>query len=462
MKRPSPGRSPKNRTWEHPRGSGIRVAEIPNTTAGSIYGTSFQIRVPAKLTGGRRELHQRKTRRDAERLAEERLLAVKKHGTDIASMPPDALRQAATAWGLLQEHNKSKGATLGLVEVVRAGIQSLNPTGGIRTLAEVLKELRESKAERCKMGQLGHATNHDFAIRSARIEEDLGEYVMSDLTHTVVAEWLEKMAKGGAQFGGPLSARSVRNYRNILSEAFRFALARQYCATNPFDRFTKEDLKRHGGLNAAGTTGDINKLSVDEARRLLAAAAQEPNENGMLASVVLRLFCGFRTTEVVRLDWSEIHWQDPKPFVHLPASKAKKRRVRNVEIPVNAVAWLRMCKPPTTGSVVPGTGESTKDAKNYCTRFRRIARAAKIGKESETDGWRSEWENNDTRHAFGSYHYALHGDALLTAAQMGHEQGDTVLFAHYRALATKEEGQAYFDIKPPKTPAPESTSSGRT
>jgi hypothetical protein len=55
------------------------------------------------------------------------------------------------------------------------------------------------------------------------------------------------------------------------------------------------------------------------------------------------------------------------------------------------------------------------------------------------------------RHSFGSYHYALHGNPLETSRQLGHKSNDQVLFDHYRALATKEQGEAFFSIVPPKT-----------
>jgi integrase len=210
---------------------------------------------------------------------------------------------------------------------------------------------------------------------------------------------------------------------------------------------TRIGLKTLGGENADRALDEINILSVDEARRLL-AAAHDSDEPDMLPGVVLRLFCGLRTAEVCRLDWNEIHWLDAKPYVHIPASKAKKRRIRHVDISENAVAWLRLCNPPASGRIVTGTGEAKKDAKAYCQRFRRISKAAGIGKETEDGDWQSEWQSNDSRHSFGSYHLALHGDSLRTAAQMGHKQGDDVLFAHYRALVRPEAAKEYFAIMP--------------
>ena len=52
------------------------------------------------------------------------------------------------------------------------------------------------------------------------------------------------------------------------------------------------------------------------------------------------------------------------------------------------------------------------------------------------------------RHSFGSYHYAKSGNSLETARILGHKGDDNVLFAHYRALTTKDQGTAYFAIIP--------------
>jgi integrase len=437
-------------TWEHPKGSGIKIAEMPNKTGGQSYGVSYQIRIPSELLGvvGKRELLQRKTKTEAERLAEDRFLALKKHGTEFSKIPADAQKQAAIAWGILAEHNGKAGTSLNLIDAVKAGIRTLCPAGGRKTVSEVIAELIASKEERLASRGIDQSTVHDFKVRGGRIDAAFGSRFVGEVLHTEIADWLRKMRKDGGQFGRSLSARSIRNYRNTLAEVFRFATARQYAPENPFDRFTREDLKSLGGENADRELDRVNILTVEEARRLL-EAAKDSDEAGMLASTVLRLFCGIRTAEVCRLDWSEVHWLDEKPYVHIPAGKAKKRRIRLVDIPENALAWLKLCNPPASGPIVPGTGDHRKDAKAYCFRFRTITKAAGIGKETAEGDWKSEWENNDTRHSFGSYHYALHGDALRTAAQMGHKQNDNVLFDHYRSLVRKDTAQQFFALYPP-------------
>ena len=180
---------------------------------------------------------------------------------------------------------------------------------------------------------------------------------------------------------------------------------------------------------------------VAEARKLLDAAADQTGR-AMLPSLVLRLFCGLRTTEAVKLDWSEVRWLEKRPFVHVLAENAKSRRNRLVEIPENALAWLKLCNPPPQGHVAPGNG----NVRRYCNQFARLVRRAGFGPQDGTR--KTSWENNYTRHSFGSYHCSLYGNPIRTAEQMGHNQNDGVLFSHYRAMVKPGEGEAYFSLRP--------------
>jgi integrase len=400
---------------------------MANRTGGQVYGVSYQVRIPAKLAG-RRELHQRGTQQEAERLAEDRFVALKKHGTEFSKIPASVQKEAAVAWAFIFEHNTTGQHSIGLLEAVKAGIKALSPSGGARTFAAVAAEMRASKKARFEAGGFDVSTERTFRTRSLRLEQaGLGSKLVSQIKADDIEAALTNLKKLD---GRKLSKRSILNFRRIMAEIFGHAVAKQYAATNPLDQLAKEDIKRLGGEQARDIDA-INKLSPAETEKLLKAGV-ELGDTGLLATLVLRLFCGLRTGEVSRLDWSEVHWLDPKPYIHITAAKAKKRNIRHVTIPENALAWLRLCNPKASGAVDSGSH------KTYAKRFGRIPQLAKI-----------TWENNDTRHSFGSYHFALHGDSIRTAREMGHKQGDDVLFAHYRQLVRKEEAEAYFNLLPP-------------
>src|SRR5690606_19463846 len=125
--------------------------------------------------------------------------------------------------------------------------------------------------------------------------------------------WLQKLATEGLG-DGPLGIRSVKNYRNCLSELFGYATKRRYCSENPLSRFTREDLSQLGGQK--NKRAKVNVLTVEEAETLLTTARDNPGL-GLLPSVILRLFCGLRTEEIVRLDWHDVRWQETPPYVHI-------------------------------------------------------------------------------------------------------------------------------------------------
>src|SRR5581483_479019 len=87
---------------------------------------------------------------------------------------------------------------------------------------------------------------------------------------------------------------------------------------------------------------------------------------------------------------------------------------------------------------------------DYVKRFAKLTQLAGFGQKDESGEWVSSWDDNAMRHSFGSYSFALTGDSMKTAALMGHKANDQVLFDHYRALATKADGEAYFGILPPR------------
>jgi integrase len=183
-------------------------------------------------------------------------------------------------------------------------------------------------------------------------------------------------------------------------------------------------------------------LTVGEATRLLTSARETDAELHLLPAVVLGLFCGLRTEEIKRIGWDSVHLSETAPLVTVGAAIAKKRRIRHVPIPENAVAWLSLCT-KREGNLTDG--DPAKNA--FPKQFRKLLKKAGFGQEVNGK-CRSAWESNAMRHSFGSYHFALHGNSLETSRLLGHKASDQVLFDHYRALASKKQGEAYFAIRP--------------
>ena len=222
----------------------------------------------------------------------------------------------------------------------------------------------------------------------------------------------------------PHSQRTKQNYLNALRELLKFAEARGYIDKSPADSITRSELKQILGRKKE-TEPSI--LSVEDAKKLLVSAHKNP-QLGLLASVALGLFCGLRTEEIKRLDWSCI--QLDRGLLTVSASIAKKRRIRTINIPGNAVSILRHIH-QHSGPVAPNRYSS-----EFQKKFLKLTRLAGL-----------KWKTNSMRHSYGSYHYALYGDSVATSRELGHKTGDDILFSHYRALVSQEDAKEYFSIR---------------
>ena len=139
---------------------------------------------------------------------------------------------------------------------------------------------------------------------------------------------------------------------------------------------------------------------------------------GLLGYVILTLFCGVRAEEAKGLEWKDVNDDLNEPFLTVSAKIAKKRRIRNVELPPNAVLWLSLIK-DRSGKVV-----ELRDKNHFDTMFRKMREHAGFKEKGDDGRWVSTWNNNAIRHSFGIYHFALYGDPIKTAVQMGRKSND--------------------------------------
>ena len=317
-----------------------------------------------------------------------------------------------------------------LQSVVAFATERLKPAGGEKTLAELAAEMVAMKKGWFEKGELRRASYKDFENRATKIAKDIGGFPLAEVTKDLLIDWLKGVGEAG---------RTKKNYRMTLAELLRYAKQRRYVVDNPIEELTAEDVKNLEGRGASSQQPAV--LSPVDAEKLLVAAFAHP-ELDLGAAIVLGLFCGIRTEELKRLTWDAVRLDEKEAFVVIGPEIAKKRRIRNVTIPQNAVAWLqRWARGPKV--------TRSSSVSDFQKRFRRLQQKAGFRTKDEAGAWQSSWEGNAMRHSFGSYHYAMHGNSIETARLLGHKADDTVLFAHYRALATKAQGEAYFGITPP-------------
>lgn len=420
----------KLKRWEYPKNSGIWIREmVYSQTFQSKQSTysAFQVTIPAKLTGKARKRKQFKVRIEAEKFASTQFRGSKKQGEDYFKAT-EAERREFVEW-----LPKLRDYGIGLSEALDFALKRMRPEGGERSVAQAVQEMVESKSLRLQRGDLRERSFKDFKSRANKFGNAFGDLPIKELELESITDWL---------VGLELEPRTTKNYLSVVGEILHEAFQRKYILESPLVRLTSNRRKELIGNSDSNSQPAI--LSPGAARRLLEGALKH-SELEMLGPIVLGLLCGIRVGELQRLSWDLVKTDTESPFVTIPPDMAKKRNIRNVDIAPNAIKWLSLV-PRREGKIV-----NVSNYESYRLRFNRLLELSKFGKKNAYGVWVSDWKTNAMRHSFGSYHYALHGNPLETSRQLGHKASDQVLFDHYRALATKEQGEAFFSIVPPKS-----------
>lgn len=202
---------------------------------------------------------------------------------------------------------------------------------------------------------------------------------------------------------------------------------------------------------------EIVTLSVADVRAMLEAAR---GDREMMTYVVLGIYCGLRPREMERLDRARINLHEKTVIVIGRSAKTRSRRV--VDIPENAVQWLRSIHVHACGrgGALPagklcgvnwherwrvfrrgcGWAVGGADAKGHRGALRAVAERVPVT--------RGAWTEDVMRHTFASYHYAMHQDESKLKAQMGHWEKSEALMQHYRALRTRVEAERFYSLVP--------------
>jgi integrase len=417
-----------NGTYEYPKNSGIKISLVSNESQSSrvanrVTSQSYRVTIPARLASGKRKMIQFRSEKEAKVFAKQEWDNFRTLGEDFSDLSKEERKEAVKAWKLAKKND------LELLAVVKFGIKRMCPEGGTKKVHEVVRKFVQIKERRTANGSLKERSLRDARARAEMLATILGDLNINEISGKDLKSSLLGIGR---------SFRTLKNYRSIWSEIFKFAKQRKYILDNPFDDLSKEDVKEIVGSGDDWNAPGI--LEVKEAKRLLTAAHSNP-ELQLLPAIVLGLFCGIRTEEIKQLKWGNLKLDDSNPHLIVPREIAKKRRMRRVEIPTNAVEWLLQCY-DKSGPITPNRFEN-----DYQRRFRTLLIRCGFVKKIK-GGYKSHWKRNAMRHSFGTYHFALHGDPIKTSVQMGHRTGDEVLFDHYRNLAAKADAELFFNLRP--------------
>ena len=414
---------------EWPKKSGITIRTRLN---GKDASQSYLVDIPDKVSGKGRVRKSFKEKNRAKAYAQSFWDDLGIAGRGLKDITEQELAE------ITLQMPRLRNAGLTLKQVVDYSIPKLRPRSGRKNLSEVIQQMLEMKKRDLECGDIKQTTYNSFFKRTDYLLKNLDVSAISDITKHSIVDFCRSLNSGN---------RNRLNNFNTLAEVMRFAQNEGYVESNPFNSISEIDKRACYGRNPKKVE-EVHILSVQESKELLNDAL-EYSDLRLFPLYVLRLFCGIRSDEVPFLTWSDVKLDCEVPFVSVPEQVAKGRRIRNVDIPKNALAWLSLADKsiPLEVNKFDGDRSHEQAVRAFGLRTGRIERYEDKDGKTKT---RSLWKRNEIRHTFASHHFAAYGDSIETARQMGHtEQAkDHILFTNYRSKVSKNVGEKFFKLVP--------------
>jgi len=270
-----------------------------------------------------------------------------------------------------------------------------------RRVDQVVDEFLADKRKARDKGELSTRYVYQISSDLTRFKKAFHTNI-SGITPALIEDWLK---------GQDIVARTRNNLRNSIITLFNFARMRGYLPKGvPTDA---EDVPR-----AKDRGGKIGFLKPNELAHLIGNASPE-----MRLYLALGAFTGMRTSEILRLDFSQINFG--RCHITVSPEKAKTATRRLVPIQPNLMQFL-----------APYRGRTGQVFDTY-TNANVIKFAKSLG---------VAWPHNALRHSYATYRLAAVPDAPRIALEMGNSPQK--LMTNYRELADQHDAQAWFSITP--------------
>jgi integrase len=368
-------------------------------------------------SGGAREF--------AERLAKE--LA---SGSQVPALTPAEARDALAVRDALAAFRKETGLVISPIQAVTEYLAAARKLGD-RQLSEAVAGFLGTVAT-VKIVDLAEAVTEFNTMREAKTQAKAGERAQLSSHHVYMTAlwigWFGKAFPGTAicdlrkdhmtlfmQSYAHLSAKS----RNHLRGAIRHFLA--WCVKRDYLSQSHRLAEAPGMENETVTSGDTDFHRPGELRKLL----DDADEN-MRPIIALQALAGLRQAEALRLTWQDVF--GTPGHITISASKSKTRSRRLVEMVPALAQWLEVYR--QNEGPLWSQSEDT-----YQETFAALRESLRIPAR-----------RNGLRHAFCSFHFALHANENLTAQQAGNSPQQ--IHSHYKGFATKADAEAWFAVAP--------------
>ena len=204
-----------------------------------------------------------------------------------------------------------------LVAAVDFYLSHARPKGVEITIKKAVDGFLEANQTQKK---LRPRTRKDYLSRTAPLVELYPERPLSSISR---AEQESIIFKPGQ------SACTANGNRRVLNTFFTWCVDQEYAQVNPVSKIA----------TAERDDKEPEIMTLPEVKLLLRAAVTV-KDGKMLPYVVLGLFMGLRPEEIARLQWKHVDLE--QRLIRIQGDVAKLRHRRVIEIPGNAVEWLRV------------------------------------------------------------------------------------------------------------------------
>ena len=247
-------------------------------------------------------------------------------------------------------------------------------------------------------------------------------HLVNMMPRTLVSNVQPGQIKDALKGKSPVDAN---NYMRAWSNFFRWSIRNEHRPDNPLAPIGKRKIDR----------GKIAILSMSEICGLL-AAARDYRDGDMVPYVTLFLFGGVRHSEIERLTWDDIDFEDGT--ISVDDDVAKMRARRTIEMPrigaggPNLLAWLK----PHRIARKPFVGPAWRD------HFKAVKEAAGFGTPTKEKPDLKPWVQDIIRHTSITYHLAWSQHEGRTATWAGNSPN--IVQQHYKGRGVKERDAIKF------------------
>lgn len=164
---------------------------------------------------------------------------------------------------------------------------------------------------------LKHRSVYRLKQCQERVLNSFGHIRIDRITTSMLQKFLDTLVTDeiNERTHKPLSPKTQRHYKNYIANVFDYAKKRGYISNNPCVGLECKPLKKK----------EINTVSVEELQLFLSLLEQEDICMNLFFS--LALYCGFRTCEILGLEWQDIDFDNKVISVNRDRLYTKERGI---------------------------------------------------------------------------------------------------------------------------------------